>query len=167
MKNYTDSDYAINKNANGIVYRFADQTVEITLEDYLRENSDKTEADFTELKFLSDSDYCEQVKSDYRQTWKNVPIRDADALDVLCTVPSSEDEYISQGERAFKEQQRYDTAMQALGELTDVQLRRYLMYHIDGLTMRQIGEKEGVLHSKIQKSLDAAEKKIKIYLTNI
>lgn len=43
MKNDRDSDYAANKYARGIAYRFANETVEITLEDYLRENLDKTE----------------------------------------------------------------------------------------------------------------------------
>lgn len=38
MKNYKDSDYALNKFSEGIVYRFADRIVEITLEDYLAEN---------------------------------------------------------------------------------------------------------------------------------
>lgn len=166
MKNYTDSDYAINKNAKGIVYRFADQTVEITLEDYLRENPDKTEADFTKLKFLSDSDYCEQVKSDYRQTWKNVPICDADTLDIFYTTPSSEDEFINQGERATQEQQRYDTAMLALGELTDVQLRRYLMYHVQGLSTWKISEIEGTNQKSVHESLQSAEKKIRKFLTN-
>ncbi len=35
MKNYKDSDYAINKSSEGIVYRFADRIVEIILKDYL------------------------------------------------------------------------------------------------------------------------------------
>ena len=43
MKNYKDSDYALNKYSQGIVYKFADGIVEITLEDYLRDNPDKTE----------------------------------------------------------------------------------------------------------------------------
>jgi len=71
MRNYADSDYAINKNADGIVYRFADQIVEVTLEDYLEENPGKTSADFTELKALSDEDYYETDRCSYRQTWKN------------------------------------------------------------------------------------------------
>lgn len=33
LKNYKDSDYALNKFSEGIVYRFADRIVEITLED--------------------------------------------------------------------------------------------------------------------------------------
>jgi len=33
LKNYKDSDYALNKFSEGIVYRFADRIVEITLEE--------------------------------------------------------------------------------------------------------------------------------------
>ena len=46
LKNYTDSDYAINKYSEGIVYKFADGIVEVTLADYLRDNPGKTEEDF-------------------------------------------------------------------------------------------------------------------------
>ena len=54
MKNYTDCDYALNKiNKNAIVYRFADEVVEVTLADFLAENPDKTEADFRALKEFS------------------------------------------------------------------------------------------------------------------
>ena len=41
MKNYRDSDYAANKYASGIVYRFANKTVTVTVEDYLKENPGK------------------------------------------------------------------------------------------------------------------------------
>ena len=76
MKNYQDSDYALNKkNMQAIVYRFADGSVmEITLADYLAENPGKTEADFIALKALSDADYHERDKEEYRQTWKNASI---------------------------------------------------------------------------------------------
>ena len=46
MKNYKDSDYALNKYSEGIVYKFADRIVEITLSAYLTENPDKTAEDF-------------------------------------------------------------------------------------------------------------------------
>ena len=46
MKNYKDSDYALNKFSEGIVYRFADRIVEIAQEDYLAENPGKTAQDF-------------------------------------------------------------------------------------------------------------------------
>lgn len=35
MKNYKDSDYALNKYSENIVYKFADGVKEITLEDYI------------------------------------------------------------------------------------------------------------------------------------
>ena len=54
MYNYRKSDYAINKNSPNIVYRFHNEIIEITLEDYLEENPDKTEHDFAELKAQSD-----------------------------------------------------------------------------------------------------------------
>ena len=50
VQNYRKSDYAINKNSPNIVYRFHNEIIEITLEDYLKENPDKTEHDFAELK---------------------------------------------------------------------------------------------------------------------
>ena len=42
MRNYKDSDYALYRYSQGIVYKFSDGIVEITLEDYLRDNPDKT-----------------------------------------------------------------------------------------------------------------------------
>jgi len=64
VKKYTDSDYAVNKKAKGIVYRFADMTVDITLDDYLSENPGKCEFDFAKpINILSDRDYYELQKS--------------------------------------------------------------------------------------------------------
>ena len=37
MQNYRKSDYAINKNSPNIVYRFHNEIIEITLEDYLKD----------------------------------------------------------------------------------------------------------------------------------
>lgn len=67
MKNYKDSDYALNKFSEGIVYRFADRIVEITLDHYLAENPDKNEQDFWELKALSDEIYHQQVMHEIGQ----------------------------------------------------------------------------------------------------
>ena len=167
MKNYAQSDYSLNKNAKGIIYRFADQIVEVTLEDYLRENPNKTPADFAELKALSDSDYYETDRADYRQTWKNTSLNTLDEDEMLVfSAPAVEEELIDQREQAEAYAKMQTSAAFALDKLTDVQRRRYLMYHVRGLTMRQIADKEGVLHSKIQNSLDAAEKKIKKFLAD-
>lgn len=54
MWNYRKNDYAANKYSPNIVYRFNDEIIEISLEDYLEENPDRTEQDFLKLKALSD-----------------------------------------------------------------------------------------------------------------
>ena len=50
MWNYRKNDYAANKYSPNIVYRFNDEIIEISLEDYLEENPDRTEQDFLKLK---------------------------------------------------------------------------------------------------------------------
>ncbi len=74
MKNYKDSDYALNKYSGGIVYKFAGRIVEVTLEDYLSENPSKTAEDFRELKALSDEMYHQQVIHENRTSRLDVPI---------------------------------------------------------------------------------------------
>ena len=162
MKNYHNSDYAANKNAKGIVYRFADQTLEVTLTDYLRENPNKTAADFATLKALSDEDYYETDRSSYRQTWKNTSfeVLKEDEMTML-VAPSAEDEIIGLREQAEAYAKQQSIAALVLDKLTDVQRRRYLMYHVQGLSTWHIAELEGVNQSKIANSLSLAEKKIK------
>ena len=166
MKNYRDSDYAVNKNAEGIVYAFADQTVVVTLEDYLKENPDKTPADFAELKALSDADYYETDRSDYRQTWKNIPFEKLfEEENLAFSAPSAEQEIIEHQENEEAYASRQSLAARALDKLTDVQRRRYLLYHVQGLTECEIAEEEGASHQAVSQSLLWAEKKIKKVLT--
>ena len=54
MRNFDKSDYALNKFSEGIVYKFSNQIREITKEQYLRENPNKTEGDFLKLKEISE-----------------------------------------------------------------------------------------------------------------
>ena len=162
INHFAQSDYTLNRKAEGIVYPFADQIVEITLEDYLRENPDKTAADFAELKAMSDADYYETDRGGYRQTWKNISFDRLTEKELeTLRIPSAEQAVLESGADEAAYANRQSLAARALDKLTEIQRRRYLMYHVDGLTMREIADKEGVLHSKIQKSLEGAEKKIK------
>ena len=86
MKNYRDSDYAVNKFSKGIVYRFDDETIEITLEDYLRENPDKTEEDFLRLKAISDEIFLEEIRLETAQGRKLVSINDLEN-NLACAIP--------------------------------------------------------------------------------
>lgn len=54
-----------------------------------------------------------------------------------------------------------DMVVKLKDKLTETQFRRLWMYHVDGLTLDEIGEIEGVDHQRISKSIIAAKKKIK------
>ena len=165
MKNYQDSDYAANKYANGIVYRFANETVEVTLKDYLKESPGKTEADFIELKNLSDDIYLHQDRKDNAQRKKNVSIHDIEETE-LCAVPSPEDTVIEQADQILKEEQRRELAKKILSKLTDVQQRRYIQNVVRGLSTWEIAEAEGTNQKSVYESIQAANKKIKKFLKN-
>ena len=49
----------------------------------------------------------------------------------------------------------------AIAELPEVQRRRFLMYHEDGLTYEEIAEREGCIFQAVAKSVKSAESKIK------
>ncbi|MDR0987367.1 MAG: hypothetical protein LBL98_06740 [Ruminococcus sp.] len=71
MNNYKESDYAKNKYSHNIVYETSKGTIEITVTQYLNENPTKEEADFWELKALSDEVYRQQAKEEHTQTNRN------------------------------------------------------------------------------------------------
>ncbi|MBP3918940.1 MAG: RNA polymerase subunit sigma-24 [Clostridia bacterium] len=157
MKNYNKSDYAINKYSNGIVYCFADETIEVTLELYLLENPDKTESDFLELKMLSDTIYREQDRSETNQTrpHKRVPIN-------LCGINDDSDidpltayiEKIDRENAAHAIRQLLDS-----GELTRIQEMRFRAHFFNGKSARQIAREEGVDHKAVLDSISQAIEK--------
>ncbi len=158
MKNYKDSDYALNKFSEGIVYRFADRIVEITVEDYLAENPGKTAQDFLELKALSDEIYHEQVIHENRTSRLDVSISGMEETEQLAAPPLDLD-LIHKSDTA--------KAMQAAkrlldsGELTEIQQRRFILHYFRGLSTRQIAEKEAVHQRAVWDSLQWASKKLK------
>lgn len=158
MKNYKDSDYALNKYSQGIVYQFADGIIEVTLEEYLRENPDKTEDDFKELKALSDDIYYQQVKQEYRVSYLDVSINGMEDT-IAAPNASVEAELIRKGE----EKKAFESVKRLLesGNLTVVQKRRFSLYFFHGLSTRQIAKLEGVHQRAVWDSLMWAEKKLK------
>lgn len=86
LKNYRESDYALNKYSQGIVYKFADSIVEVTLEDYLRDNPNGTEADFAKLKAWSDGVYHKREMQEQRTCRQNVSIDQVPEVE-LAVVP--------------------------------------------------------------------------------
>ena len=160
MKNYHKSDYALNKYRKGIVYKFADGIVEVTLEDYLRENPDKTEADFQALKRLSDEWYLEQVRSETAQGNKRVSLNDLEETEA-CATRALDDEYIES-----EEKKRLVVAVDKLfreGRMTEKQKRRFIQHYIRGLSLRQIAVKESVYFTSVAESLKRATDKLQRY----
>ena len=162
LRDYRKSDYAINKYSPNIVYRFHDEIVEVSLEDYLKENPDKTAQDFTKLKALSDEIYYEQDRAESAQTRKDVSIHGLEEMDCCSTRPLEEElEELA----AEVQNRRYARIalerLFAAGVLTEVQKRRFRLHVFRGLSTRQIGRLEGTSHQAVAKSLNLAIEKLK------
>ncbi|MEA4893282.1 MAG: sigma factor-like helix-turn-helix DNA-binding protein [Peptococcaceae bacterium] len=158
MKNYKDSDYALNKFSEGIVYRFADRIVEITLEDYLAENPGRTAQDFLELKALSDEIYHQQVIHENRTSRLDVSINGLEETEQL-SVPALDLDLIHKSDtRKAKEAAK---RLLDSGELTEIQRRRFLLHFVEGLSYRQIAGREGVHFTSVHESIEAATAKLK------
>ena len=162
MSKYQDSDYAVNKFSKGIVYRFSNETIEITLEAYLRDNPGKTEGDFAALKALSDEIYYEQDRADRAQTRKDISIHGLEETQSCATRPLDEvwlEQLIEIQNRKYARQ-----ALRRLlqsGVLTDIQRRRFFLHVFKGQSTRQIARLDGTSHQAVAKSLNLAIAKLK------
>ena len=158
MKNYKSSDYGINKYSEGIIYKTANQIIEISLADYLKANPDKTEQDFRELKALSDEIYLEQVRTENRITQKTLSLENITQTQDV-TALTIEENYIEKLDRqyialAFKKFLKD-------GSLTEVQKRRFIMHVFKNLSMRKIARIENVDFTSVRESIHSAKRKLK------
>ena len=158
MKNYKDSDYAVNKFSKGIVYLFADKTVEYTMAEFLEAYPGMTEQDFQKLKEWSDEDYLTSVRVDDVQTRRVTSIHILEETENVVGQPL-EDEYEQNQELA-----NAGKAMRMLldsGMLTETQERRALLHFYEGLSLRQIADREGVFFTSVAESIAAVTDKLK------
>lgn len=161
MKEYWKSDYALNKKSASIVYQFATGLAEVTLEDYIRENPDKTEADFLALKAISDELYARQERAQHSTTYRDIPIDGCREV----SVPSAEEALdhaltLQELERLQAQLERFLDS----GLLTGTQRRRFYLYCIHELSTRQIALAEGVRQFAVWKSLQLCQKKFQKFL---
>jgi len=68
-KQYSDTDYARNKNSSGIVYRFADGE-----EAYVSSKDFPSQKEFEKIKSLSDKMHKEQNKDDEQYRKKTISL---------------------------------------------------------------------------------------------
>lgn len=142
MRKYWTSDYAVNKDREGIVYQFADGSeIEISLTEYLQVNPDKTEQDFMELKALSDDIYYEQALEDTRYGKRKQSLGKLEDSEQFAT-PEVDTLLIHNSDKG----QALKAARLLLesGDLTEVQRRRFIRHFFEGQSYRQIAGQEGV-----------------------
>ena len=181
-RNYLDNSIAQNKKKQEIVYRFADGTKAVITEDdynaYIAEHplvsrGDETlqSPDFETLKAVSNDIYEQEDDGWNAQTKKNL------SFDIMGGSEYRYEAYelspetlffvtLDAPEEARKLREREAIVDRTLDRLTEIQRRRYLMYAVDGLTVRKIAKKEGVIYSNVHKSLAQAKKKIKEFVSN-
>lgn len=157
MRKYWTSDYAVNKDREGIVYQFADGSeIEITLAEYLQVNPDKTERDFMELKALSDGIYHEQALEDTRYGKQKQSLGKLEDSEQFAT-PFVDTMLIHNSEKG----QALKAAKQLLesGRLTEIQKRRFILHYFKGFSIRRIADLEQVDFRAVWESLNWAAKK--------
>jgi len=163
MKEYRKSDYAINKNRKGIVYKNADGSIlEITFEKIAEGNPRFTREDFLKIKEFSDTLYLEQERGDnvYR---KHVKGTYDDVEDSKWLATDSFDDKLLE---LLEERSVEKVVHQYIDEkLTVIQRRRFLMY-LNGMSTVKIGEIEGCNQNAVWESLQAAKRKIRKILKN-
>ena len=150
-----DSLYSINKkNPDAVVYKFAngEQSL-VTRADFA------TEEEFLAFKKWSDEDLHIEDKRDVLAGIRQVSIEDIS--EAAIAVPAVDVVMERQHQRAEQRRKASDMVVQLKDKLTETQFRRLWMYHVEGLTIDEIGEVEGISHQNVSKSILAAEKKIK------
>lgn len=149
------SSYALNKkDASAIVYIDANENIiRLIREDFA------SEEEFQKWKSWSDENYHTEDKRDVVEGKHNMSIDDLS--EAALAVPAIDVVMDRQHERAEKRRQASVMVAQIKDKLTETQFRRVWMYFVDGMTIDEIGEIEGISHQNISKSIGAAMKKIK------
>lgn len=158
MKNYTESAYVLNKYSENIVYRFSDGIVEVTMEDYLKQNPHKTEQDFKKLKAISDEIFYEEDRADSRHSKKKLSLE---------YMKESEMVQSNTLDEQFIHKQDGQAALRAAhillkgSELTEIQKRRFIAHYFNNVPIREIARLEDRHMKSIQESLESANAKLK------
>ena len=143
------SHYRLNKkDQEAIVYKSVDgNTTRLTAAMFSSRN------EFLIWKKWSDDDYAEIERAD-RQFYDHiVPLGDYDGA-----VLSAEEYVLKKIDRPMQKMYRKNLTALLLSYLTPSQRRRYLLYHVQGLSQKEISKMEGVSQQKISSSLLTARK---------
>lgn len=154
------------KAANGIT-----TTVTAISEIKYQKNGTKTERTLTDAEFTveqfdamkewSDAEYKKQVRSYVNSNRKSVArVDDLEDCPSIAFYEKFAGEEDDDGEDDYRTVENAFRILDAM-KLTEVQKRRFMARHIDGMSLREIAEKEKAHFMAVQESLQAAEKKRK------
>ena len=149
-----DSLYSINKkNPDAVVYKFAngEQSL-VTRADFA------TEEEFLAFKKWSDEDLHIEDKRDVLAGIRQVSIDDIS--EAAIAVPAVDVAMERQHQRAEQRRKASDMVVQLKDKLTETQFRRLWMYEVEGKTLAQIAEHDGVAILSVYESIESAKKKI-------
>ena len=155
------SDYALNKmDPEAIVYIDSRGTlIRLTVENFA------SPEEFQRWKKWSDSDYHKIDNAGVAFSKRTLSLQ---GLSEQTIAVQSPEEYLIM----LQEQQERAELRRLLMEgvdscLTATQRRRLWLYCVNGLTVRQIAEAEGVQHPSVVECLTAAKKKLLLFLKNM
>ena len=160
MRRFQNTDYVRNKYSKGILYKVSDGYIEVTLEDYIKENPDKTEEDFMELKQISDAIYYEQDQEEASYARRKEEVEVEEIMD----------EEVSSLDISLIEQEEKEEMTKAVKQLlnnrdlTFIQRRRFYLHFFEGMSYREIAKQEGIFYTSVRDSIQLAIKKIKKYI---
>ena len=151
------SSYALNKkDANAIVYMDANENIiRLTRDDFT------SEEEFQKWKSWSDKNYHTEDNWDVVEGKHNMSIDDLS--EAALAIPAIDVVMDRQYEKSERRRWAAAKVSQIRDKLTETQFRRLWMYLVDGMTVDEIGEKEGVSHQAISLSITTTIKKIKKY----
>lgn len=150
------SDYALNKKEqSSIVYKDAyDNIIQLTVDDF------SSEKEFRKWKNWINMKAHTEEKKDH--VYRNHTVS-LDGFEEFLGPSSGANTYCDQDEADQLIMAQIESqVLQIRAALSEKQFRRVWMYFADGMTMDEIGEKEGISHQNVSKSIDAAMKKIQI-----
>lgn len=163
MNVYFNSNYAKNKNKDTIFYKFADDEIrEITLEQYLKAEPNKTKHDFFELKAISDEDYHEEMLLDNREL-KHIVQLDDNELNSIVDINSSPLEFLCDKFTNTEFNEKFGKFLNS-GSVTKKEIKRFMLYHFDELTYQEIARIEEVAPKRVYKSVSKFKEKAQLFL---
>ena len=158
-KRWCFNDFEFNDDVeDAIVYRNATDTIYIRHEDIMAEKKDYSADAFLSLKKSSDEIYAQIENGDHAERRR-------------CFLVDGYSSYEDKTVMSYDEKVRLESLAihmdNAMELLTEAQKRRLDLYFTCKMSMREIAKRENVDHKAVQRSIAAAQKKIRDYFIKL